>query len=155
MGVILPTPDPWPTIIPVNPQLSPTPTSTPDKVVRVRHYSDAIQAIRNTMILKSQMRFTFNVWVEYPITTGYEEEEIRETVKSFFIYPIEGVGGFVEFNVDLNKWILKQDPNLPLVYNAKAISLIDMGAEYMLNGFPLNQLGVDPKFFDWRGNPLN
>ena len=109
------------------------------------------------MVLKSPERLTLGIWVEYPITTGYDKDaKIRETIRSFFIYwPTNNAGGFVEFNVDLERWTLIQDPNLPQASNAKVIALSKMGYQHMLRGFPLDEPGVNPKFYDWRGSPLD
>ena len=99
--------------------IEPTPTNEP-RFVRVRHYDQQIDLIRSTMIIKSESGLA--IWAEYPITTPYEEQAIQITTESF-MRPLNGRGGFVEFNVDLNKWRMEPDPNLPWLSNAKIIWL--------------------------------
>ena len=148
-----PTPDPLPTVYPppipirVTPPVS-TPTNTP-KIARVRHYDQQIDLIESTMLIKSQEGLA--IWVEHPIITPYEKDAIQETTASF-MRALNGHGGFVEFNVDLNKWRMEPDPNLPWVSNAKIIWLGGPGnLPYIGVGFPLHEPGVDPVFFDWQG----
>ena len=93
------------------------------------------------------------VWVEFPITTSYDKTDIETVTKSFF-RPLNDKGGFVEFNVDLDKWELQQDPNLPDVRNAKMIWLITKQGEIHIDGFPLSEPGVEPEFFDYEGNKI-
>jgi hypothetical protein len=123
--------------------------------VRVRHYSQAIASIRTDMRVRPGYSSPFAIWAEFPIITPYEEKAIQATTTSFF-RPLNGRGGFVEFNVDLSKWPMEQDPNLPHVLNAKMISLFSqsLGLTYIGLGFPLTDPGVTPIFFDWKGDPL-
>jgi hypothetical protein len=123
--------------------------------VRVRHYSQAIASIRTDMRVRFGYSSPFAIWAEFPIITPYEEKAIQATTASFF-RPLNGRAGFVEFNVDLNKWPMEQDPNLPHVLNAKMISLFSqsLGLTYIGLGFPLTDPGVTPIFFDWKGDSL-
>jgi hypothetical protein len=140
-----------------DPRLTPCPprvttTPTPSAVVRVRHYSWAIDAIRSSMIIRSGDGLA--IWVEYPITTSYDESAIQRTSESF-MRPLNGKGGFVEFNVDLNKWTMEPDPNLIWVDNAKMIRLWnESDISHVGVGFPLDDPSVDPRFFDWQGNHI-
>lgn len=107
------------------------------------------------MVLKSnRMPLTIGVWVEYPILAGYDAASIQQAVHKFRIGFWSTAGGFVEFNVDLDKWRVIQDPNLPHISNAKMIALAQMGIEYAQTGFPLDEPEVEPKFYNWQGNPL-
>lgn len=142
-------PEPEPTFPPPPPIVG-TPTQPPKKV-RVRHYSQQIDYVRSIMLIKA--RDGLAIWVEYPITTPYEEQAIQKTTSSFMI-PLNGRGGFVEFYVDLNKWHMEPDPNLPGVKGATIIWLGGPGnMTYIGVGFPLGEPDVDPEFFDWQGNP--
>jgi RHS repeat-associated protein len=116
--------------------------------VRVRHYSRRIDAIRADMLIKVNTNMGPFVWVEYPIVTPNDEQAIQRRASRFFI--AGGVDGFVEFNVDLNKWSMEQDPNIPYDSTAKIIKL---GISYATIGFPLTEPGVSPMFFDAKGNP--
>ena len=131
------------------------PSQDPKNMVRVRHYSPAIGQIRIDMRIKPSTQNSFALWVEYPITTPYEERAIQKTTESFF-RPLSGRGGCVEFNVDLRKWRMDQDPNLPNVSNAKIIYLYSdvIGTDYVGVGVPLTEPNVNPMFFDWKGHPL-
>jgi RHS repeat-associated protein len=151
-----PDPEPKPEPTPVEtlpPPYYPTPTDTPRPMARVRHYSYNINSIRSEMLIRST--YGLLIWVEYPITTSYEASAIRETVR-LFGRDYGRISGFVEFNVDLGKWILKDDENLPGVYNAKVIPLITLDGNYSYVGigFPLNEPEVNPKFFDETGKAL-
>ena len=119
------------------------PSQDPKNMVRVRHYSPAIGQIRIDMRIKPSTQNSFALWVEYPITTPYEERAIQKTTESFF-RPLSGRGGCVEFNVDLRKWRMDQDPNLPNVSNAKIIYLYSdvIGTDYVGVGFPLTEPNV-------------
>ncbi len=124
-----------------------------ENIIRVRHYSqEAIREIKNTMAIKSGRAGPW-IWIEYPVTTSYEEEDIKNVTRSFF-RPIDPIkGGFVEFNVDLKKWQVDQDPNLPGVRNAKRISLVTLQGEiHYPTGYSLSQPKVNPEFFDSQGN---
>jgi RHS repeat-associated protein len=138
-------PRPQPTQAPVpTVTVTVTPTKEP-KSVRVRHYSNSINSIKSQMLIRST--YGFSIWVEYPIFTSYEESEIRETVE-IFGRDYSQITGFVEFDVDLEKWTMVPDPNLKGIENAKMI------LTYVGNAFPLNEPGVNPMFFDKIGNPL-
>jgi hypothetical protein len=116
--------------------------------VRVRHYSRRIDAIKADMLIKVNMNMGPFIWVEYPIVTPNNEQAIQRRASRFFI--AGGVDGFVEFNVDLNKWSMEQDPNIPYDPTAKIIKL---GISYATIGFPLTEPGVSPMFFDAKGDP--
>jgi RHS repeat-associated protein len=147
-----------PTVTPVgpvgyNPTPNPTPEPTPDRFVRVRHYSQNIMGIMASMAIKVGPSGPYT-WVEYPITTSYDEDDIQNTTKEF-MRPLNGRGGFVEFSVDLNRWTILPDNNLPYVSNAKMIPLYTHdGVVYVDKGFPLSEPGTNPRFFDWQGNLL-
>jgi hypothetical protein len=117
-------------------------------IVRVRHYSRRIDAVRADILIKVNPGMSPFVWVEYPIMTPNDEQAIKNRARSFFI--AGGVDGFVEFNVDLNKWSMEQDPNIPYDPTAKIIRL---GIFHAIIGFPLTDPGVNPTFFDAKGNP--
>jgi hypothetical protein len=118
--------------------------------VRVRHYSRFIQSIKSNMIVKvnSSILPPGVIWVEYPIITPYDERAIQQRTSSFFI---TGVRGFVEFNVDLNKWNMTQDPNIPWDPTSKIIVL---PPPFNRIGFPLSLPEVAPAFFDATGGHL-
>ena len=124
-----------------------------DKIIRVRHYSRSIDLIMGSMVIRSADELA--IWVEYPITTPYEENAIQLTSASF-LRPLDGKGGFVEFDVDLNKWRMEQDPNLSHVGNSKIIWLWgpDIGTTYLSIGYPLYEPNVNPEFYDWKGNQM-
>ena len=68
---------------------------------------------------------------------------------------MNGVGGFVDFNVDLKKWIVGPDPNLSWVTNAMVINPITIDGSIYMRGtsmyFPLDAPNVKPVFYDWKG----
>jgi RHS repeat-associated protein len=140
-------PDPKPTV-----ECCLIPRPDDDKnIVRVRHYSQfAIDRIQSEMLIRPG-RSGPAIWVEYPIITSYDPQDIRKTTE-LFVRPLSDDGGFVEFNVDLDKWNLQQDPNLPYTTNAKMIWLLTKQGELHLEGFPLSEPEVDPEFFDREGN---
>lgn len=83
------------------------------------------------------------------------KKQFKKTTESFYV-PLNGRGGFVEFNVDQSKWPTVSDPNLAgIVSNAVMISLYSdkLGIVYAQSGFPLDEPGVNAKFFDWKGQP--
>jgi hypothetical protein len=88
------------------------------------------------------------IWVEEPISTPYDKAAIKRRTQTFFI---TGVDGFVEFNVDLNKWAMAQDPNIDYDPNSKIIIL---HPPYNISGFPLTDPNVNPVFFDEEGSPI-
>lgn len=93
------------------------------------------------------------IWVEYPIVTSYQKDSIRDTVEVFG-RNYDRINGFVEFNVDLNKWLMEQDVNLPYVPYAKMINLLALSGNFNLNAFPLSEPAVNPIFYDKTGNLL-
>jgi len=142
----IPTPEPQ-TATPTPTRVA-TDTPTPEQVIRVRHYSQSITEIRSSMVIKSDR---IAIFAEYPIITPYEEQAIQRTSRSF-MRPLDRQGGFVEFNVDLRKWRVEPDPNLQdMVTNAVRIRPKPLT---LFNEFPLNELGVNPIFYNWRGRPL-
>lgn len=116
--------------------------------VRVRHYSQVIDAIKSSMVLQDKNEF--GIWVEYPITTSYKTLDIQKTSIAFY-RPLNGKGGFVEFNVDRNRWDIIDDPNLN-ISNSKLILLL--ASPFRSVGFRLDAKDVDAQFFDWRGQRL-
>lgn len=120
--------------------------------VRVRHYSYRIMYNMKNLTIGSPD--STSIWVEYPITTGYDENAIRETVTFFGRNP-DLVNGFVEFNVDLSKWQLLPDDMLPDT-NSKMIPLVTLDGDisYLGRGFPLYEPRVNPRFFDKTGKPI-
>lgn len=136
----------------------PIPQDIPDNpnLIRVRHYSQAIGQIKTAQEIRSGMSGPL-VFIEHPITTSRDAASIQQTTQSFF-RPLNGTGGFVEFNVDLNKWVVAQDPNLPWVPNAKVIHPIThQGTIYMKGAtmyFPLNEPIVMPTFYNWKGEKM-
>jgi hypothetical protein len=126
------------------------PRETP-QLVRVRHYSNSINSIKSQMLIRAT--YGYSIWVEYPVMTPYEEKAIRNTVIKFGRNP-DSINGFVEFNVDLRKWKLEDDPNLPPGSNAMMIPLdrLDGDMSYLGKGFPLSD--TIPVFYDSTGKPL-
>jgi RHS repeat-associated protein len=150
-GSIVITPTPIQTQVYGTPTQTPTQTPVPN-FVRARHYDQQINLIHATMLIKSADGLA--VWVEYPVITPYNEGAIQATTLSF-MRPLNGRGGFVEFNVDVNKWRMEPDPNLPWLRNAKIIWLGNADdLKYIGVGFPLSDPGVAPLFFDWKGHPI-
>jgi hypothetical protein len=147
-------PRPTPVFDPLPGPQFPRPTDQ-DRSVRVRHYSPFIHSIMNDMIIKPTPSLGPGIWVEYPITTLYEEKAIQATTTAFF-RPLDGRGGFVEFNVDLNRWPMEQDSNLPDMTNSKIIWLYGptIGITYVDIGFPLYETDVNPSFYDWQGKRI-
>jgi hypothetical protein len=83
------------------------------------------------------------IFIESPIQTGYSEAEIQHK-SGYFFRPLNGVGGFVEFNIDPEKWDVVPDPLFP--DEADVILIYDRET-----GFPLDAAGVEAQFFDWKG----
>ena len=124
------------------------PSQDPKSIVRVRHYSPAISQIKTDMRIKPSTQNFFALWVEYPITTPYEEKAIQKTTESFF-RPLSGRGGFVEFNVDLRKWPRCQDPRFPDLRKAKIINWYSdvIGTTYKVVVFALTEPYIHRMFF--------
>jgi hypothetical protein len=137
-------------IPPATDTVNPPPTEEPN-FVRVRHYSSSINSIKSQMTIKST--YGYSIWAEYPISTSYKEADIRNTVIRFGRNP-DTINGFVEFDVDLQKWRLEADPNLPPGSNAVMIPLVtlDGNMSYLGNGFPL--FDASPAFYDNKGSVL-
>jgi hypothetical protein len=157
---IAPLPGPQPDPKPTSPGIDFTPPRpTPDdndKIIRVRHYSQSIDQIKASQEIVSGLSGPL-IFVEYPITTPRDIDSIQQTTRSFY-GPLNGVGGFVDFNVDLNKWIVSPDPNLTWVTNAKVINPITVDGSLYMRGtsmyFPLDAPNVMPVFYDWKGDIL-
>jgi RHS repeat-associated protein len=143
-----------------------------NNVVRVRHYRSDIQRLKRKMIINnSQAVLQDHIYIEYPITTGYDEQSILHTVRGFGIaHRWEGMpyAGFVEFNVDLRTWTM--EPDIAVSYgNAMRIDL-EAGSlpvnpknpflpdlKWKGIGFPLRdsenpqEAPVNPLFYDYKG----
>jgi len=121
-----------------------------ERFVRVRHYSRDILSIMSIMTIlpNPSMNYPDVIWVEEPITTPYERGAIKRRTQMFMI---TGVDGFVEFNVDLNKWSMAQDPNIDYDPNSKIIIL---PSPHNKTGFLLRAPKVKPVFYDDEGNPI-
>jgi RHS repeat-associated protein len=128
-----------------------------DKIIRVRHYSKSIAQIKASQEIVSGISGPF-IFVEHPIITPRDIDSIQQTTQSFF-RPLDGIGGFVDFNVDLNKWIVGPDPNLSGVTNAKIINPITVDGSVYMRGtsmyFPLDAPNVKPVFYDWKGEVMS
>jgi hypothetical protein len=123
-------------------------------VIRVRHYSGDILNIRTEGFVRNPGYTVFEIYAEYPITTPRRSPDLREQYNRF--RPVRNYfNGIVEFNVDLNRWAI--EPAIRDGPNAIRINVTpNLYGEtiYMTTGFPLNEPGVDPEYFDEYGNPL-
>jgi len=120
-------------------------------VVRVRHYSQVIDVIEKEKAIRPREGLK-EIFVEYPIRTPNSTDAIQAVTDSFY-RPLNGQGGFVDFNVDLKIWTMHLDPMLDPSKNAKMIALFDWIELQYKPFFPLDAPGVDAQFFDWTGAP--
>jgi hypothetical protein len=123
-------------------------------LIRVRRYTQRIALNMKTMSF-AQHNFIF--YAEYPIITPLNAQAFREVYKLFGKDPLK-LTGAVDFNLDLDRWNIQPDDNLIAVNNAIQVQFVPSKRNEVLtllaSGFRLDELNVNPVFYDASGNVI-